>query len=101
VQVVDLRTQRRLESPVESFTPRGDLLFGGVVLRRGANTLTLKTREGEKTLLLRPDTRYWCDGLRTADGLAVTTQVFVHAGRDFEGNVGVYQASWGAIIPAP
>ena len=77
-------------------------MFGGIVLRRSATTLTLKTHDGEKTLVLRPETRYWCDGLRSAvEELIVNTRVFVRAGRDFEGNVEVYQAAWGAIVPAP
>jgi len=105
VHVIDLRALKRaarVESPAESFTPRGDLLFGGVVLRRGAASVTLKTRDGEVTLLLRPDTRYWRDGLRTAgNALVINTRVFVHAGRDFEGNFEIYQASWGAMFPAP
>lgn len=105
VQVIDPHPRKRpprIESPSESFTPRGDLLFGGVVLRRATNTLTLKTQHGEQTLLLRPDTRYWCDGIRSAaKALAVNTRVFVRAGRDSEGNVEVYQASWGAVFPAP
>lgn len=103
VQVIDVRARRvKIEAPVEAFTPRGDLLFAGVVPRRGATTLTLETREGEKTLLLRPDARYWSDGLRTAGNtLAVNTRVFVHAGRDFEGNVEIYEAARGAIVPAP
>lgn len=102
VQVIDVRARKvKMEAP-ESFAPRGDLLFGGIVLRRGAATVTLKTRDGEKTLVLRPDTRYWCDGVRTAGiALTINTRVFVHAGRDFEGNVEVYQAAWGAMVPAP
>jgi hypothetical protein len=72
------------------------------MLRRDAVTLTLKTRDGEKKLLLRLDTRYWCEGLRSdASVLVVNTRVFVHAGRDFEGNIEVYQASWCAMFPAP
>jgi hypothetical protein len=104
VQVVDARRSRfaHVESATESFAPRGDLLFGGIVLRRSATTLTLKTHDGEKTLVLRPDTRYWCDGVRAAeDILIVNTRVFVRAGRDFEGNIEVYQASWGERLPVP
>jgi hypothetical protein len=109
VQVVD-RKRRRLaivdraivESATKWLAPRGDLMFGGIVLRRSATTLTLKTHDGEKLLVLRPDTRYWCDALRSAvEELIVNTRVYVRAGRDFEGNVEVYQAAWGAIVPAP
>jgi hypothetical protein len=104
VQVVDARRSRfaRVESATESFAPRGDLMFGGIVLRRGVNTLTLRTHDGEKTLILRPDTRYWCDGVRATENiLVVNTRVFIRAGHDFEGNVEVYQAAWGARIPVP
>jgi hypothetical protein len=101
VQVVN-RKRPRVERAAKWLAPRGDLMFGGIVLRRGATTLTLKTHDGERTLVLRPDTRYWCDGLRSAvEELLVNTRVFVRAGRDFEGNVEVYQAAWGAIVPAP
>jgi hypothetical protein len=102
VQVVNRKRLRLaiVERATEWFAPRGDLKFGGIVLRRGATTLTLKTHDGEKTLVLRPDTRYWCDGLSSAAGeLTVNTRVYVRAGRDFEGNVEVYQAAWGAMIP--
>jgi hypothetical protein len=104
VQVVDRSRSRfaRVESATESFAPRGDLLFGGIVVRRAANTVTLRTRDSEKTLLLRPDTRYWCDGVRATENvLVVNTRVFVRAGHDFEGNVEVYQAAWGEKIPVP
>ncbi len=104
VQVVDPRRSRfvRVESATESFAPRGDLMFGGIVLRRGPASLTLRTHDGEKTLVLRPDTRYWCDGVRAAEnGLVVNTRVFIRAGLDFEGRVEVYQAAWGGTIPIP
>lgn len=104
VHVTDGRRTRvpAVESATEWFAPRGDLLFAGIVLRRSATRLTLKTRDGEQTVLLRPDTRYRCDGLRTEDtALIVNTRVFLRAGHDFEGNVEVYQASWGAMVPSP
>jgi hypothetical protein len=105
VQVVDRRRRApfaAIESATEWFAPRGDLTFGGVVLRRGDGTVILKTREGEKTLVLRPDTRFWCDGMRTnGNALGVNTRVFVRAGHDFEGNIEVYQAAWRELLPAP
>lgn len=104
VQVVDPRRSRflRVESATESFAPRGDMMFGGVVLRRGAASLTLRTHDGDQTLVLRPDTRYWCDGVRAAgDALVVNTRVFIRAGKDFDGRVEVYQAAWGLEIPIP
>ena len=98
-----LETRRsRIVKPPESFQPHGNLTLAGIVTRRNAGGLTLRTRDGETTLVLRPDTRYWCDGVRAAqNALAVNTRVFIRAGRDFEGNVEVYQAVWGNLLPAP
>lgn len=104
VQVVDPRRSRflRVESATESFAPRGDMMFGGVVLSRGPSTLTLRTQSGDRVLLLRPDTRYWWDGVRASgDALAVNTRVFIRAGKDFDGRFEVYQAAWGLEIPIP
>ncbi len=104
VQVVDPRRSRfpRVESATESFAPRGDMMFGGVVLSRGASTLTVRTQSGDRILILRPDTRYWWDGVRAAgDALMVNARVFIRAGKDFEGRVEVYQAAWGLEIPIP
>jgi len=110
VHVVDTHAQRLLPgmrprlrasySPTESFAPRGDMAFGGVVARRGLWTLTLKTRNGEETILLRPDTRYMGGGIRLdAAALQVNTHVFVRAGRNVEGDVEAYQVVWGEILP--
>jgi hypothetical protein len=101
VHAVDTRRSRIVKAP-ESFIPRGNLTFAGIVLRHGAITLTLKTHDGETTMLLRPDTRYWCDGVHSGPNvLAVNTHVFIHAGRNSEGNVEVYQAAWGDLLSAP
>jgi hypothetical protein len=101
VHALDTRRSRFAKAPASSI-PRGNLTFAGILTRRSATTLTLKTRDGETTLVLRPDTRYWCDGVHAGQSaLVVNTRVFVVAGRDFEGNVEVYQAAWGAMIPAP
>jgi hypothetical protein len=86
---------------VESFQPRGNLSFAGLVLRRDSGSLTLKTRMGERTLLLRSDTRYLGEGVRVdAASLCVNMHVFVRAGRNLDGEVEVYQIVWGGILPA-
>jgi hypothetical protein len=101
VHAVNERRPRFAKAP-EPFTRVGNLAFAGIVVRHAATTLTVKTRDGETTLVLRPDTRYWCDGAHAGPhSLSVNTRVFIRAGRDFEGKVEVYQAAWGAIIPAP
>jgi hypothetical protein len=79
--------------------PRGDRTVSGVIIRRDARSITLRTRAGEQTLLLRKDTRYLDDGAQEdAGALAVNTRVFVRAGRNLEGGVEAYQVMWGEII---
>ena len=38
--------------------PHGDRTISGVIIRRDARSITLRTHDGEQTLLLRKDTRY-------------------------------------------
>jgi hypothetical protein len=86
---------------VEPFQPRGNLSFAGLVLRRDSGSFTLKTRTGERTLLLRPDTRYLGEGVRVDPAsLSVNMHVFVRAGRNLDGDVEAYQVVWGGILPA-
>jgi hypothetical protein len=78
--------------------PRGDRTVSGVIIHRDARTITLRTRDGEQTLLLRKDTRYLADGAqRDASAALVNTRVFVRAGRNLEGGVEAYQVMWGEI----
>lgn len=91
---------RRSPSPTESFAPRGDLTFSGTVVRLDGNRLMLKTRsEGEKSLLLRADTRYISDGQRVEiDSLKRNTRVFIRAGRNLDDDIEAYQIVWGNIV---
>jgi len=78
--------------------PRGDRTVSGVVISNNARYITLRTREGEQTLLLRKDTRYLTDGApQDAAALTVNTRVFVRAGRNLEGGIEAYQVVWGEI----
>ena len=78
--------------------PRGDRTISGVIIRRDARSMTLRTHEGEQTLLLRKDTRYLGDGAQQDAGAAmVNTRVFVRAGRNLEGGIEAYQVMWGEI----
>ena len=78
--------------------PHGDRTVSGVIVRRDARSITLRTREGEQTLLLRKDTRYLGDGAQQdAAAALVNTRVFVRAGRNLEGGVEAYQVMWGEI----
>jgi hypothetical protein len=79
--------------------PRGDRTVSGVVIRCDSRSMTLRTRDGEQTLLLRKDTRYLGDGAQQdAGALAVNTRVFVRAGRNLEGGIEAYQVMWGEIL---
>jgi len=79
--------------------PRGDRTLSGLVIRHEGQSISIKTRAGERALVLRPDTAYFGDGLRQdAAALAVNTHVFVRAGRDEYGRIVAYQVMWGEIL---
>jgi hypothetical protein len=110
IAVIDQATERAMErarqtrtQPVARtsfFTPVGDRAFAGMVIRITNRALTLRTRAGETTLVLRPDTRYLDDGVRLdAAALHVNTRVFVRAGKTIEGVLEAYQVMWGEILP--
>jgi hypothetical protein len=81
------------------FTPLGDRTLAGRVVQCTARALTLRTRAGETTLALRPDTRYLDDGVRAGPReLHVNTRVFVRAGKTIEGVLEAYQVMWGEIL---
>jgi hypothetical protein len=86
----------------QSIVPRGNLTFSGIVLRLNRESMLLRTRsEGRKTFLIRHDTGFVDRGrVVAADDLAVNTQVFVRAGRNFEGDLEAYLIAWGEILPA-
>jgi len=78
--------------------PHGDRTISGVIIRRDARSITVRTRDGEQTLLLRKDTRYLGDGAQQdTSALVVNTRVFVRAGRDLDGGIEAYQVMWGEI----
>jgi hypothetical protein len=78
--------------------PRGDRTISGVIIRTGPRSITVRTRDGEQTLLLRKDTRYLADGAsQDASAVTINTRVFVRAGRNLEGGIEAYQVVWGEI----
>ena len=79
--------------------PHGDRTISGVIIRRDTRSLTLRTREGEQTVLLRKDTRYLGDGAQQdAAAALVNTRVFVRAGLNLYGGIEAYQVMWGDIL---
>jgi len=83
----------------DSFAPRGDFRFGGLVTRDAAAVITVRTRAGEIHVSRRPDTRYVGDGFEIAPPSLVNKHVFVRAGRDADGGLEAYQVMWGAMVP--
>jgi hypothetical protein len=82
--------------------PHGDRTISGVIIRQDARSITLRTRAGEQTLLLRKDTRYLGDGARQdATAVLVNTRVFVRAGANLYGGIEAYQVMWGDILGVP
>jgi hypothetical protein len=88
-----------VRSIIENIYPRGNMTFGGVVIRRSATVLVLRTRtEPEKLVRLREDTRFLESGTpATSADVAVNTRVFVRAGKSLDNDVEAYQVIWGEI----
>jgi hypothetical protein len=88
-----------VRSIIENIYPRGNLTFGGVVIRRSPTVLVVRTRtEPEKIIRLREDTRFLDSGTpATSADVSVNTRVFVRAGKNFENDIEAYQVIWGEI----
>jgi hypothetical protein len=79
--------------------PTGNLTFAGVVSRLSGQSLVLRTRTGEQTLLIRHDTRYVDNGDTVeATDLRPNMRVFVRAGKNLYEQVEAYQVIWGSIL---
>ena len=75
------------------------MTFSGVVARLNDQSLVLRTREGEQTLLIRRDTRYVDNGDTVqAAQLRPNMRVFVRAGKNLYEQVEAYQVIWGSIL---
>jgi hypothetical protein len=99
VPVARRSTVPATRSVIDSIYPRGNLTFGGVVIRRSPTLLVVRTRtEPEKMIILREDTRYVDSGVPTSPTqLAVNTRVFIRGGKNFENSLEAYQVMWGEI----
>jgi hypothetical protein len=95
-----LERLRQYRSATEHIVPRGSLTFSGVISRIEGGAVILRTRrDGEKTVLLRPDTRFLHRGaLVDASALGLSTRVFVRAGRNLDDEIEAYQVVWGEIL---
>jgi hypothetical protein len=86
---LERKIQARRSAFLEGIAPRGNLTLAGVVLRLTQDAMWIRTRsEGEKTVLLRPDTRYLSGGTSVdASELAVNTRVFIRASKNFDNDL--------------
>jgi hypothetical protein len=95
------RRQPVRDDPLQSdlFLPRGTLTFAGLVCQLNSARMVLRTRSGEeKTIYLRPDTRYMKDGgMTAADALRLNTRVYVRGSQNLDGEIEAFQIIWGGV----
>jgi|HubBroStandDraft_5_1064220.scaffolds.fasta_scaffold384566_1 hypothetical protein len=97
--LADNRVKTATFSLLERIPQTGNLTFSGVVSRLNSQSLVLRTRAGEQTLLIRHDTRYVDNGDTVeAAQLRPNMRVFVRAGRNLYEQVEAYQVIWGSIL---
>jgi len=87
------KSPRRPAPPRDVWIPRGYLTYAGLVVKNEDSKITLKTRAGPRTLLLRADTHY-----STAAEPLLNKHVFVRAGHNSLGTLEAYQVMWGEIL---
>jgi hypothetical protein len=87
------KSPRRPAPPREVWVPRGYLTYAGLIVKNEDSKITLKTRAGPRTLLLRADTHY-----SIAAEPLLNKHVFVRAGRTLQGALEAYQVMWGEIL---
>jgi len=91
------RTAPQGHAPVAGvWIPQGHLTYSGLVAKRESSKITLKTRAGPLTFLLRSNTRY-----TDAAAPLVNKHVYVRAGRNVQGQLEAYQVIWGEILTTP
>ena len=95
-----LERLRQYRSATEHIVPRGSLTYSGIVAQLEGGALILRTRrQGEKIILLRPDTRFLHGGaIVDASALGLSMRVFVRAGRNLDDEIEAYQVVWGEIL---
>lgn len=97
--LADTRLRSAARSPLERVPQVGTLTFAGVVSRLNSQSMVLRTRVGEQTLLIRKDTHYVDNGDTVeAAELRPNMRVFIRAGKNLYEQVEVYQVIWGNIL---
>jgi hypothetical protein len=79
---------------------RGTLTFAGQVCQLNDERFVLRTRaDGEKTIYLRPDTRFMKDGgVVKASALKLNARVYVRGSKNLDGEIEAFQVIWGEIL---
>jgi hypothetical protein len=97
------RPNRRVDvTPTQAARPaavrHGNRNIAGVVIQITAGSVTLRTRTGEESFLLRRDTRYFGNGLRMErDDVRGNQRVSVEASRNLDGEMEAFQLTWGEL----
>jgi hypothetical protein len=97
-----VRPNRRIDVTPSKARPvtvrHGNVNVSGVVARVSPGSVTVHTRTGEETFLLRGDTRYFGNGLKMerAD-VRVNQRLAVEAGRNGDGKMEAFQLTWGNL----
>jgi len=86
-------------APSRTLTPVTTITLSGIVVSKENGMLKLRGRDREDILRVRRDTRFIGDGVRTdLSGLELNQRVFIEAGRTLDGDLEVYQVTWGGIV---
>ncbi len=94
----------RADRATESFAPRGNIFYSGVVSKVEPDRVWIRTRtEGLRDMRLRPDTRYTANGDAVSrDKLLPGMRVYLRAGIGSHDDIEIYQVTWGEILsPRP
>ena len=100
---VPVRPNRRIDvTPAKPVRPalvrHGNQNVSGVVIDIRPGSITLRTRDGERTFLLRRDTRYFGNGLKMErSDVTLNQRLAVEGGRNFEGQLEAFQLTWGEL----
>lgn len=98
-----VRPTRRIDvTPAKTARPvavrHGNVNVSGVVAAVSSNSITVRTRSGDETFLLRRDTRYFGNGLRMEFGdVKVNQRLAVEADRNVDGLLEAFQLTWGQL----
>lgn len=96
------RYQSRASSRIatETFAPRGNLIFTGVIVQSDDKSFIVRTREGSRHLIqIRKDTSFLAAGdPSTLVQMPFNKPVQVRAGKTFDNDIEAFSVVWGQIL---